>query len=148
MKLNLGMTKSRTKEQEILFPSTFWAPKQTHFLYISFYFLLFQHFLSNTNKMRKETTNLHAEEDLFLSLELGENGDKIGLEQAGHVGPDEPVEADRVGLKPLELFGHDQTLLAHLLLSSPYRQARARGRAGNISTRPILLQLLLSVVVF
>jgi hypothetical protein len=93
-------------------------------------------------------TNLHAEEDLFLSLELGENGDKIGLEQAGHVGPDEPVEADRVGLKPLELFGHDQTLLAHLLLSSPYRQARARGRAGNISTRPILLQLLLSVVVF
>jgi hypothetical protein len=98
--------------------------------------------------MRKEKTNLHAEEDLFLSLELSENGDKIGLEQAGHVGADEPVEADRVGLEPLELLGHDEALLAHLLLSSPYRQARARGRAVNISTRPTLLLLLRLAVVF
>lgn len=56
-----------------------------------------------------------------MSLELGENGEEIRLEQARDMGANEAVESDRVGAEPLELFGHDQTLLAHLLLSSPYR---------------------------
>jgi hypothetical protein len=33
-----------------------------------FFFFFFSTFSHNTNKMRKEMTNLHVEEDLFLSL--------------------------------------------------------------------------------
>jgi len=35
--------------------------------------------------------NLDAEEELILSLELGQDGDEVGLEQAGDAGPDEAV---------------------------------------------------------
>ena len=110
LKLNLGMTKLRTrtkKQEKLYFSSTSGGPKQTRSLYIVFSFATFSQQDKKKKKIRKEMTNLHAEEDLFLSLELGENGDKIGFEQAGHVGADEPVEADRVGLEPLELLGHD-----------------------------------------
>lgn len=76
-------------------------------------------------------TNLHGERDEVLSLKLREDGDEVGLEQPRDVGLDEPVEPDRIGVESLELFGHHQPFLPHLLLPSPYRQARARRRTGD-----------------
>jgi len=64
---------------------------------------------------------------LVLSLELDEDGDEVGLEQAGEAGLDEEVEPDQVRPEPLQLFGHHQPFLPHLLLSPPYRKAWARG---------------------
>ncbi|PON75744.1 LOW QUALITY PROTEIN: hypothetical protein PanWU01x14_040040 [Parasponia andersonii] len=72
-------------------------------------------------------TNLHGEENQVLPLELDEDRDEIGLEQARDMGAYEAVESEGVS-EALELLRHHQTLLAHLLLPPPYRQARARRR--------------------
>lgn len=61
-----------------------------------------------------------------MSLKLGENSQKIRLEQPGNVGVYEAIEAERVRAEPFELFSDDETLFAHLFLAPPYRQARAR----------------------
>lgn len=62
----------------------------------------------------------HAEKDMILSLKLNKNRNKVGLEQARDMGGNEAVEANEIGLKSLEFFDYNQTLLAHLLLPPPY----------------------------
>lgn len=61
-----------------------------------------------------------------MSLKLGENSQKIRLEQPGHVGAYEAIEAEGVRAEPFELLSDNETLLAHLFLAPPYREARAR----------------------
>ena len=82
-------------------------------------------------------TNLHGKENLVLPLELDQNRNEIGLEQARDMGAHEPVESERVGPEPLELLGHDQTLLAYLLLPPPYREARARPRTPRLKMKMV-----------
>ena len=81
--------------------------------------------------MKTQGTNLHAEKDLILSLELSEHSDEVGLEQAGNVGRDEAVQPDRVGPEPLQLFSDDEAFFAHLFLPPPYRKARPRRRTRS-----------------
>ncbi|PON97589.1 hypothetical protein TorRG33x02_064990 [Trema orientale] len=91
-----------------------------------------------TKNRSKESrmTNLHGEEDQVLPLELDEDRDEIGLEQARDMGAYEAVESEGVGSEALELLRHHQTLLAHLLLPPPYGQARPRRRRTTRKIAP------------
>lgn len=79
----------------------------------------------------KQKTNLHREENLVLSLELGKNGNEVRPEESRNRRPHVPIEPDGIGLEPLEFFGHNQAFFAHLFLPSPYRQTREGGRPGG-----------------
>jgi hypothetical protein len=54
------------------------------------------------------------------------------------VGPDELVEADRVGLEPLELFGHDQT--EESSMCTAYELHAGVGRCRNEDVKHVLRQ--------
>ena len=70
--------------------------------------------------------DLEGEEDVVLALELGEEGDEVGLEEAGDVGAEEAVQAEGVGAEALQLLRGEKALFAHLLFPPPYRQAHRR----------------------
>jgi hypothetical protein len=68
---------------------------------------------------------------MVLAEELGEDGEEVGAEEPRHVRTHELLQArvtPRRGQsrEPLELRHRHEALLAHLLLTPPYRQARAR----------------------
>jgi hypothetical protein len=54
------------------------------------------------------------------------------------VGPDELVEADQVGLEPLELFGHDQTDEPSMCMA--YELHAGVGRCRNEDVKRVLRQ--------
>lgn len=68
-----------------------------------------------------------------MALKLGKHRNEVGFEEAGNMSLHEALEPRRVAVEALELLGHHQTLLPHLLPPPPYRQAGAGSRpAGGV----------------